>query len=90
MNTTQNINTATNISAGTFFPFSLEGIAPGTTVIVGRSANAGNLGDVATYLGITLDGLAVVRFEGITVDLGAGPGVEEWPATMVESLQAVA
>lgn len=84
------MNTATNISAGTCFPFSLGGIAPGTAVIVGRSANAGNLGDAATYLGHTLDGLAVVRIEGMTLDLGAGPGVEEWPAEMVESLQAAA
>ncbi len=83
--------TAINISAGTCFPFSLDGLRVGDAVIVGHSPGSVAAGCDATgvYLGHTLDGLAVVQIDGRSVDLGAGPGVEEWPADLVAS-QAVA
>lgn len=80
------MNTAANISAGTCFPFALEGIAPGTTVIVGHAPTACGTEATGTYLGHTLDGLAVIRIDGLTVDLGAGVGIEEWPMRFVASL----
>jgi hypothetical protein len=75
-----------HISAGSCLPYNLGAIAPGHAVIIGRSAAAGELGATGTYMGQTFDGLAVVRVDGLTIDLGAGVGVEEWPVQFVESM----
>lgn len=76
---------AVEISAGSLFPFPLNGIEPGQTVIVGRLPGAGLDGSTGTYLGHTLDSLAVVRIDGLKIDWGCGVGVEEWPADLVEA-----
>jgi hypothetical protein len=90
MNSTTNIDTATAISAATCFPFASDGIAVGNAVIVGHGPCLGVTAATGTYLGHTLDGLAVVRIDGQTEDLGAGPGVEEWPFRFVASLAVTA
>jgi len=90
MTTTTNTNLAAALGAGTCWAGDLAGFTPGEAVIVGRSAKAGTLGTMATYLGHTLDGYAVVRIDGCTVDMGAGPGVEEWLPEQLASLAVVA
>lgn len=80
---------ATNISAGTCFPFALGALSVGDAVIVGHLPSACGTEATGVYLGHTLDGLAVVRIDGLALDLGADVGVEEWPADLVVS-QAVA
>lgn len=78
-----NTNTAAAIATGTCFPHALtlddgETVNPGAAIIVGRSAISGETGALATYLGVTLDGFAVVD---------AGYGVEEWPVRFLASLE---
>lgn len=71
----------------------IDSIAPGATVIVGRSpkGGAGNVGILATYLGRTTDGYVVVRIHGSTTDWGhpAGVGVEEWLPEQMRSFDSV-
>lgn len=85
-----NTNLAAELGAGTCWTAEIGGFIPGESVIVGRSANAGTLGTLATYLGHTLDGYAVVQIDGCTVDMGAGPGVEEWLPGQLTSLAVAA
>jgi hypothetical protein len=79
MNTTTNI--AANISTGGCLPFATDGIAVGTTVVVGRHLTSGQQGLIATYLGHTLDGYVVVRVHGA--------GVEEWLPSQMRTFASV-
>lgn len=88
-----NSQIAADIGQGGVLPFPTDGIAPGAMVVVGRSpkGGAGNLGQLGTYLGHTLDGYVVVRIHGSNVDHGhpAGVGVEEWLPSQMRSFDSV-